>query len=184
MRKIDFDNVEASVEGSYRQLPPGAYTCVIMGAEDVSDRQYVRMLVDIIDGEYKDYFSDKFYRDKPWAHQMVLSYKDTALGMLKGRLQTISECNPGFDSEAAWNGGNLAMFVGKAVGVVFRQEEYYDEKSGEFKMRPARPDRFCKLDELEEPKNAHPEPKMMKDEEKRRLAATSRQDMYSYDVPF
>lgn len=171
MRKINFDGVEASAEGSYRQLPPGAYACTILDVSDFEDRQYVQVLVDIIDGEYANYFSDRFYADKPWAHRMILSYRDTALGMLKGRLAAISECNPGFDAEAAWNGGNLGMFVGKAVGVAFRQEEYLDKKTGEFKLGSARPDRFCALDALDDPRNASPAPKMLKDDAKRRLSA-------------
>lgn len=168
MRKVNFDNIEASEEGSYKQLPAGAYVCTIMEANDYEKREYVELLVDIIDGEYKDYFSDRFYADKPWAHRIIMSYKDTALGMLKGRLQTIAKCNPGFDAEAAWNGGALQKFTGKAVGVVFRQEEYLDKKTGDFKLGPARPDRMCAPDALTEPKNADPQPKMLKEDEKRR----------------
>lgn len=187
MRKVNFEQVEASVEGSYKQLPPGAYACAIMGAEDFESRQYVQVLVDIIDGEYANYFSDKFYRDRPWAHRIIMSYKETALGMLKGRLQAITACNPGFDAEAAWNGGNLDAFVGKAVGVVFRQEQYFDTKTGEFKLGFARPDRFCTLDEMGEPRNANPSPKMMKEDEKRRALASfsdEEPEASDYDIPF
>ena len=93
MRSVNFNEVEATTEGStYQQLPAGAYVCSIMAMEDFADKEYVRMTVDIIQGEHANYFSDKFYADKPWSHSIVLSYKDKALGMLKGRLQTIAGC--------------------------------------------------------------------------------------------
>ena len=190
MRQVNFDAVEAATEGSYKQLPPGAYTCVITSMEDVPSKEYVEMLVDVAVGEHAHYFSDPFYAGKPWAHRIVLSYKDTALGFLKGRLGTITACNPGFDAEAAWNGGNLAMFSGKAVGVVFRQEEYLDKKTGEFRLGAARPDRLVKSEEMEDPRNADPAPKMLKEDEKARLlerngmTPSGAVDVYSADVPF
>ena len=199
MRSVNFNEVEATAEGStYQQLPAGAYVCSIIAMEDFADKKYVRMMVDIIQGEHANYFSDKFYADKPWSHSIVLSYKDKALGMLKGRLQTIAGCNPGFDPEAAWNAGNLNMFVGKAVGVVFRAEEYLDKKTGEFKIGSPRPDRMCLLTDLMDPKNADPLPKTLKDEAKRQMLkdagfspvldksgdAAPQVDLYAEDVPF
>ena len=199
MRSINFNDVEASVEGSsYQQLPAGAYVCSITAMEDFADKQYVRMTLDIIQGEYANYFSGPFYANKPWSHSIVLSYKDNALGMLKGRLQTITGCNPGFDSESAWNGGVLQMFVGKAVGVVFRAEEYLDKRTGEFKVGSPRPDRLCLLTDLAEPKNADLLPKMLKEDEKRKMlkdaglspvvgggsVASAGPDLYTEDVPF
>lgn len=199
MRSVNFNEVEATTEGStYQQLPAGAYVCSIIAMEDFADKEYVRMMVDIIQGEHANYFSDKFYNDKPWSHSIVLSYKDKALGMLKGRLQTIAGCNPGFDPEAAWNAGNLNMFVGKAVGVVFRAEEYLDKKTGEFKIGSPRPDRMCLLTDLMDPKNADPLPKTLKDDVKRQMlkdagfspvldksgAAGAQVDLYAEDVPF
>lgn len=199
MRSVNFNEVEATTEGStYQQLPAGAYVCSIMAMEDFADKEYVRMMVDIIQGEHANYFSDKFYNDKPWSHSIVLSYKDKALGMLKGRLQTIAGCNPGFDPEAAWNAGNLNMFVGKAIGVVFRAEEYLDKKTGEFKIGSPRPDRMCLLTDLMDPKNADPLPKTIKDDVKRQMlkdagfspvldksgAAGAQVDLYAEDVPF
>lgn len=199
MRSVNFNEVEATTEGStYQQLPSGAYVCSIMAMEDFADKEYVRMMVDIIQGEHANYFSDKFYNDKPWSHSIVLSYKDKALGMLKGRLQTIAGCNPGFDPEAAWNAGNLNMFVGKAIGVVFRAEEYLDKKTGEFKIGSPRPDRMCLLTDLMDPKNADPLPKTLKDDVKRQMlkdagfspvldksgAAGAQVDLYAEDVPF
>ena len=57
MRKINFNEVEAAAEGSsYQQLPAGAYVCSITSMDDFADREYVRMTVDIIQGEHANYF--------------------------------------------------------------------------------------------------------------------------------
>lgn len=195
MRPINLSNIAEKAEGEFNRLKPGAYPCTIMRVEDVPNKEYLRVLVDIVAGEYKDYFSADFYADKPFAHSLIFSYKDTALGMLKGRLHVISDCNPGFDAEAAFNAGKEQMLVGKAVGVVFREEEYYNKKTGEFEMGSARPDRVCRLTELEEERNAKPKPKMLNESQKRaameragvRQAAgtvVSASDDYSDDIPF
>lgn len=198
MRPINLNNIAEQAEGEYNRLKPGAYQCAIMEVQDFPDKEYLRLLVDIVAGEYKDYFSDDFYRDKPFAHSVIMSYKDSALGMLKGRLHVITDCNPGnpgFDAEAAFAAGKEQMLVGKAVGVVFREEEYYNKKTGEFEMGSPRPDRLCRLDELDREKNANPKPKMLSESQKR--AAMERagvrvgggvvvkaSDVYDDDIPF
>lgn len=176
MRPINLNNIAEKAEGEFARLKPGAYPCAIMEVEDFPDKEYLRMLVDIVAGEYKDYFSDDFYTDKPFAHSIIMSYKDSALGMLKGRLHVITDCNPGFDAEAAFAAGKEQMLVGKAVGVVFREEEYYNRKTGEFEMGGARPDRLCRLDEMDDPKNASPKPRTLSDSQKRAALARAGED--------
>lgn len=195
MRPINLNNIAEKAEGEFDRLKPGAYQCAIMEVEDFPEKEYLRVLVDIVAGEYKDYFSDDFYADKPFAHSIIMSYKDSALGMLKGRLHVITDCNPGFDAEAAFGAGKEQMLVGKAVGVVFREEEYYNKKEGEFQLGSARPDRLCRLTEMEEERNAKPKPKMLNESQKRaamkragvRQAAgtvVSASDIYDDDIPF
>ena len=195
MRPINLNNIAEKAEGEFDRLKPGAYQCAIMEVEDFPEKEYLRVLVDIVAGEYKDYFSDDFYADKPFAHSIIMSYKDSALGMLKGRLHVITDCNPGFDAEAAFGAGKEQMLVGKAVGVVFREEEYYNKKEGEFQLGSARPDRHCRLTEMEEERNAKPKPKMLNESQKRaamkragvRQAAgtvVSASDIYDDDIPF
>lgn len=196
MRPINLSNIAEKAEGEFNRLKPGAYPCTIMRVEDVPDKEYFWVVVDIITGEYKDYFSDAFYADKDYAHRLCFSYKESAQGMLKGRLHVITDCNNGFDAEAAINAGNEQMLVGKAVGVVFREEEYYNRKTGEFEMGSPRPDRLCRLDELDRDKNANPKPKMLSDAQKRKAMeqagarpagggrVVSASDVYSDDIPF
>lgn len=161
MRSVNWNTVEASTEGDFPRIEPGAYVCCIGSMEDFASKEYVRMLFDIIEGPHKGYYSGGFYADKPYAHNLIFSYKDKALGMLKGRLQTIQDCNPGFDAFAAWDAGRLDMFVGRKVGVVFREEEYWDKKTEEFRLGSARGFRMCRVDEV--PTIEAPKPKMLDD---------------------
>lgn len=167
MRALNLSNIKAQVEGDFPTLAPGAYVCQITDVEDFESKEYLRVLVDIMLGEHEGYFAGDFYKDKPWAHSIMLSYKESALGMLKGRLETISACNTGFDAVAAIEGGRYDMLKGKVVGVVFREEEYYDKKADEFKLGSARPDRLCTTQDIQDGKNANPAPKMLKDADKR-----------------
>lgn len=176
MRPINLNNVTETAEGEFSRIKPGAYPCAIMKVEDVPDREYMWVVVDVCAGEFKDYFSDSYYDDKDYAHRLCFSYKEKALPMLKGRLHVISDCNPGFDAEAAINAGKEQMLVGKAVGVVFREEEFYNKKEDEFQIGGARPDRLCRLDELTLDKNASPKPKMLSDQRKREALMRAGED--------
>ena len=176
MRPLNFTNIKESAEGDFPKLEPGAYACAITEVTDFPDKEYLRVLVDIVQGERANYFADDFYRDKPFAHSIIFSYKEAAMPMLKGRLHCITDCNPGFDAEAALMAGNEQMLVGKAVGVVFREEEYFNKKTGEFEMGSPRPDRLCRLDELDREKNAQPKPKTLSDAKKREALVRAGED--------
>lgn len=171
-RPINFDNIQATHEGEYESLPAGAYCCAITNVTDNASKEYYAIEVDITVGEHEGYYSDDFYKDKPWAHQLILSYKETALPMLKGRLETITACNPGFDALSAVGAERYDMLKDKAVGVVFREEEYFDKKTGEFKLGSARPYRLCTLQDIEDGKNKEPKPKML--DEKGKVDALTR----------
>lgn len=179
MRNIDWLNIEASGEGSFDRLEPGAYVGTITAMTDEESKQYVRMLFDIAEGKHKGFFSDDFYKDKPWAHQMILSYRDKALPMLKGRMETINRCNPGFDAMAAFD-ANLSLFAGKRVGLVMREEEYFDKKSETFKMGSARCFRLCSIEDVASGKYASVKPKTLSAEE--RKAELKRLGYSEYDA--
>lgn len=166
-RKVDWTSVEASTDGDYKSIKAGAYVGVITEMVDITSREYVQLVFDIADGEFKGYFSDSFYANKPWAHNMVLSYKDSALGMTKGRLQTIQECNPGFDPFAAWDADRWDMFKGRKVGLVLREEEYWNKNDREFKLGSPKCFKLCKLEDVTSGKYAEVKPKMLDDAGKR-----------------
>lgn len=125
MRHVNWTDVTATTDGgSFAKLPAGPYVAAITDAIDNDAKQYVEVVFDIFEGEHKGYYSDEWGKSHPYAHHFFLSYKDTALGMLKGRLEAIGASNPGFDPFAAWDAGRLDMFRGRVVGVNLQEEEY------------------------------------------------------------
>lgn len=124
MRQITWEAVSAKSDGEFPKLPAGAYVAKITSAEDFAEREYVSLVYDIAEGPYAGFYSDKYGMEHPNAHRIIMSYKDTAISMLKGRLEKIQASNPGFDPFAAWDAGNLSWFVGRLVGINIREEEY------------------------------------------------------------
>lgn len=124
MRNINWGDVTASADGDFQRLPAGPYVVRIISMQDVPDREYVELVYDIAEGEHAGYYSDDWGIAHPYAHHIFLSYKDRALGMLKGRLEAIQDSNPGFDPFAAWDAGRFDMFANRVLGVNLREEEY------------------------------------------------------------
>ncbi len=161
MRQLNLNSIKAKAEGDFKNITPGAYACIITELTDNEDKHYLEVLYDIPVGEFECYYSSDFNKDKPWAHHMILSYKEKALPIFKGRMEAITECNTGFDAVAALDAGQYKMLEGKVIGIVFREEEYFDKKTSEFKLGGARAFRFCTTKDIQEGKNANPKPKML-----------------------
>lgn len=180
MRQLNLNSIKAQAEGDFKSITPGAYACIITEVTDNENKEYLDALFDIQVGEFEGYYSSDFYKDKPWAHHMILSYKEKALPIFKGRMETISKCNTGFDAVAALDAGQYKMLEGKVVGIVFREEEYFDKKTSEFKLGGARAFRFCTTADIQEGKNANPKPKMLDHDGKidalRRAGVASNED--------
>lgn len=165
MRPINLSNIEEkSVGGDFKRLAPGAYPCRVVKVIDNERGEYLEVVVDIVAGEFEGFFSDSFYSDKDYMHRIIMSYKDANLGYLKHNLRMFTESNTGFDAEAAILSGHDQMLVGKVVGCVFREDEYYDKKTSEFKIGSPRPDRFISTAEIEG--TEAPMPRILKDKEK------------------
>lgn len=128
----DFDKTQAYAET--KQLPRGGYVCRIVGAkaEENSDgNQYVKIAFDIAEGEYKDFFQDKFDQntneDKKWSGVYTLNVpkddgteKDT---WTKRRFKTftnaLEDSNNGYHFD--WD---ESKFKDKLVGMIFNYREY------------------------------------------------------------
>lgn len=124
MRHVNWGDVTASGDGDFKRLEPGPYVAKVVTMEDKPEKEYVELIFDIAEGPKAGYYSDKRGKEHPNAHRIFLSYKDTALGMLKGRLEAIQSSNPGFDPFAAWDAGRLDMFYGRLLGINLQEEEY------------------------------------------------------------
>lgn len=181
MKPLSLDNVVATTEGDFDRLEPGAYACIVQDVHDEPSKEYFSIVLGIAEGPRKGFFDDAFYYDKPWAHSLIMSYKDSALGMLKGRCEVISSWNPGFDAVAAVQAGSIQMLVGRKVGVVFGQEERYDRKAGRFTCEgSARPQRLITREDMKAGKGDDPRPRMMSEERRRRALEAA--GVTGYDV--
>ena len=124
MRSVNWNNINATSDSGFTPLPASPYVARLVELKDNENKEYVEAIFDIAEGEHAGYYSDEWGKAHPYAHHFFMSYKDSALGMLKGRLDAIAKSNPGFDPEAAWNAGRLDMFVGRLVGINLQEEEY------------------------------------------------------------
>lgn len=171
MPKLDpkaYDETQESASAqTFTAFEPGAYVCRIQAVRTkgydyngkpvdyVNDKQYIKLILDIAEGPFEGHFSDDYWsgQDKDWGHQVYLSFKPAAYGLLKSWLNCISNSNGGFDARAAFEADKWDMFIGKLVGVQWNQEEY--ERDGAIKLR-VRPDRPYAADAVREGKCPKP----------------------------
>lgn len=134
MKKIDgFENVQESVP--FKRLEPNAYVCKIMKAEDVPEKEYLRIYFDIAEGDEKGRFSKMFKEDnrpdKKWAAAgtFIRSYKSTAVSMFKGFTNALEKSNKSYTWD--WDENKLK---GKTIVLIIGEEEYLNQK-GQKKIR-------------------------------------------------
>lgn len=122
MKNINLDEVQEAQE--FSRLPVGGYICGIVRAEDVPEKEYLRIEYDIAEGENKNYYRKQAQRnpDWNWGGVLIRSYKEKALPFFKAFTTAVEKSNSGykFDSDER----KLAR---KMVGLVIGEEEY--EKS-------------------------------------------------------
>lgn len=124
MRSFNWNSIQSTSDGGFSPLPAGPYVARLVELKDNEEKEYVEVIYDIAEGEHAGYYSDDWGKNHPYAHHFFMSYKESALGMLKGRLDAIQSSNPGFDPFAAWDAGRLDIFVGRLVGINLQEEEY------------------------------------------------------------
>ena len=86
----NYNSVQAS--GDFERLPAGGYVIKITAAQDNDDKQYLRIVYDIVEGpeagRYKNEDAEHDYR-----HSFIRSYKEKALGMFKAFIKAVDEAN-------------------------------------------------------------------------------------------
>jgi len=131
MQKIEgWDKVEVISTEGFDRIQAGGYVCVIRDVlEKVTKTTSRPMLVldlDIVSGEYKDYYQKKYdsnkNENKHWGAKFYQLMDGTSLKFFKGLITAIERSNHGYDWEANdWNENTL---VGKNIGVIFGEEEF------------------------------------------------------------
>ena len=127
MRKIEnFENVKPSSD-EVNNPQAGGYILVIKNIRDVEDKEYLKMLVDISEGEYKDHYQKLYEEHGFWGLLNYASYKTKAQGMFKRFIDAVEKSNVGY----SWNWDEKSL-KGKKIGAVLREEAYVS-KNGEEK---------------------------------------------------
>lgn len=80
--------VQESTGSGFADIEPGAYKLVITKVEVVKQSKYVRIYWDVAEGPHKGNYEKSQYPPSD-----VLSWKETAQAMLKGKLHRIYLCN-------------------------------------------------------------------------------------------
>lgn len=135
-----------------QQLPKGGYVCKIMDAKVVTYGQApdsfekLEISLDISDGEFKDFYAADYraqtQEDKRWKgvlRQYIPkddgSEKDEwTKSSLKALTDAVEESNPGYH----WNWDESSL-KGKAVGCLFRSEEWEFNGREGWATRPFKP---------------------------------------------
>lgn len=127
MKNVNWNDVQDDV----RRPVPGGYAARITKVTDVEEKEYLLIEWDFADGEFKGANKECFDAFGYWPMAFVQSYKDSALRFFKGFKTAVENSNPGFVFSCATPQG----LVGKFVGVVLGEEEYYSTKHGEVRKR-------------------------------------------------
>lgn len=134
MKSIDMTNVKEA--GDFSRPTPGAYICGIVKVEDVSNKEYLKVTYDIVEGEFKGYY-EEMRKNNPeweWAGAYVKSYKEKALPMFKRFCTAVSRSNGKYVFDGGTKNHDEQSLKGKKVGLLLGEEEY-EGNDGTIKTR-------------------------------------------------
>lgn len=173
------------------KLPAGAYEITIKRAEEQNDTLCI--LFDISDGEYKNYYMDKFNNDKKaypkdakfkgvfrLFYPNGSQYDESNEKRIKTTLERIKESNGlKTDFSKEWDG---AVLKNCKVGMVFRDQEYdYNGSQG----MSVQPFQIITLEALREGKFTIPKPKYLNGSAPSSNTANSTEELpLDDDLPF
>lgn len=128
MRKPDgYDQAQAKT-GDFNALPPGGYVCVIKKAVEQTTstgKNAILLLVDIAEGEHKDYFQKMFdgstAKEKKWPNggRVLQLTEGNSMEYFKGMITCIEKSNSGFVFDF-----DEKKLAGKKIGCIFGREQY------------------------------------------------------------
>lgn len=116
--KRKWNEIEEST-GGFSDIEPGAYVLTITGMEPHESQEYVRMYWDVADGPRKGAYAQSQYPPSD-----VLSWKESAYGMLKHKLHALADANQGFQPTVAFESDDWNQFRGKVFCAVVRRRLY------------------------------------------------------------
>lgn len=128
MPHIDWNGVEEREgAGGVETLPSGAYECVVTKAAYKRSKQgnpYLELVWDVASGPSKGFFSAKFFSNKDFRHNDVLSLSGNAMGFTKHKLHCLADANPGFMPTTFVERDESQPFVGKRCFLLLQERRY------------------------------------------------------------
>lgn len=128
-----YNGFKAEKTAGNEPLPAGGYVAKILGAEvkSYSWGDVLNISFDITEGDYKNFFTDKYRSDtrddKKWKGIFRINipredspYAASEKAAFNNMIWALETSNPGYRFD--WD---ETKFKGKAVGVIFRDKEYY-----------------------------------------------------------
>lgn len=179
---------EAQAFGEYETLPAGGYKCLIkkVACETTqAGKIYLKLAIDILEGEYKDFYQRKFENDtrdttqRKWSGVWTVFTEGynpgTTNPKFKGLITSVEASNNGFKFDFA----KEKELENKKVGIVFREEEF--EGFDGLVHTAVKPFYALSYDKVEEAKIPNPKKLAQKGETFEDYTTTSNSDD---DLPF
>lgn len=123
---------ETPVFADSKILPPGGYICKIKQVNEMKSRsgkEMIAILLDIVEGDYKDFYEEKFKADtrtdKKWGcvvYQLTHDNEGNASRGFKSFNTSVEESNDGF--KTVWGNDYSKVLKGKFIGGLFRREQF------------------------------------------------------------
>lgn len=126
MKNVNWNDVQDDIRGPV----PGGYTVKITRVEDNEEKEYLKIEWEFADGEFKGANKETYDAFGFWPLSFVASYKDSALRFFKGFKTAVEESNRNFVFK-----NDPQSLVGKYLGVVLGEEEYFSTKHNMVKTR-------------------------------------------------
>lgn len=117
MKNVDLANIEEITD--IKRLVVGGYIAKIMAVADVEEKEYLKIMYDIEEGEFKGYFEQLDKARNFWGGNLYRSYKEAALPFFKSFITAVENSNKNFKFD-----NDEKKLEGKLLGVVLGEEEY------------------------------------------------------------
>ena len=125
------DNINWNeVQDEIRNPTPGGYAAKITKVEDNTEKKCLYIQWEFAEGEFKGCNQETFATFGFWPMLICQSYKPTALRFFKGFKTAVEMSNRNF----VFNNDPQSL-VGKYVGVVLGEEEYFSTKHQEVRTK-------------------------------------------------
>lgn len=179
----NWENVEEYKE--FKKVEPGGYVIEIISVKHDEMSEWLNLEYDIVEGEFKDYYTERFKKWNYLRPTFYRSYKESCLRMFKGFVTAVEKSNANYIWY--WDENTL---VGKKVGIILQEEDYVPSMgphAGEVRTRLI-VGKVVEADVIRKGEYKVPEKRISKEakelNERVNLSQTNSLDIADDDMPF